>query len=54
MDGKVVATAKLSALINKDPNNGMEVGTDASSLVVASQPGDFHGLVEQVTIIANP
>jgi arylsulfatase A-like enzyme len=51
VDGEKVASAKLRALIGREPNDAMQVGIDARSPVTTSPaPVGFSGLVESVAV----
>lgn len=51
VNGKVVAVGKLQDFINKEPNDGLDIGDDLKSPVLPQpQPPGFTGLMESVKI----
>ncbi|HPA17142.1 MAG TPA: sulfatase-like hydrolase/transferase [Verrucomicrobiae bacterium] len=50
VDGQVVASGKLPALIATDPNDGMQIGADGRSPVVPEPLPNFSGLIESIQV----
>jgi arylsulfatase A-like enzyme len=54
VDGKTVGKAPLPNLIDRDPNDTMQIGADLGSPVLDPAPPPFSGLIEHVRIFCGP
>ncbi|MCF7847589.1 MAG: sulfatase-like hydrolase/transferase [Kiritimatiellales bacterium] len=50
VNGRRVGIKKTSGLINKNPNNSVQIGADTGSPVMKQDVGGFSGLIESVRI----
>ncbi len=50
VDGRKVGQASLANLIDRDPNDAMQIGADLGSPVIDSVPPPFNGLIERVRV----
>ncbi len=54
VNGAAVGERRLPGLLERDPNDVMQIGTDLGSPVVESAPPPFKGLIERVKIFSGP
>jgi len=54
VDGRVVGETRLPGLLERDPNDAMQIGADLGSPVVEPPPPPFRGLVERVRLFSGP
>ena len=54
VNGVVVGELRLPGLLERDPNDVMQIGADLGSPVVESAPPQFKGSIERVRIFSGP
>ncbi len=54
VDGQKAGEASLPQLIDRDPNDTMQIGADLGSPVVEPAPPPFRGLIERVRVFCGP
>jgi hypothetical protein len=50
VNGERVAEGRLKSPVTKDPNDGLQIGDDLGSRVVADKRPGFSGLIESVRL----
>ena len=54
INGQAVGETQLPGLIERDPNDDMQIGADLGSSVIDPPPPHFQGLIERVRLFSGP